>query len=59
MQNNVYLNQARVKYSYDDLRSTTGKKQYLYLIGKFIGKLFNEQFIIRNSNRFCSGAFGA
>jgi hypothetical protein len=39
VQNNVYLNQARVKYSYDDLRSTTGKKQYLYLIDSVLEPL--------------------
>ena len=69
IQNNIYLNQARVRYSYDDLSSNTGKKQFLYLIDSVLEPLVPvtknmEDFIdikasnvLRNSNKYKIGEY--
>ena len=38
VQNNMYLNQARVRYNYE-LKSASGKKQFLYLIDSVLEPL--------------------
>jgi len=39
VQNNLYLNQARVRFTYNNLKSRTGKKQFLYLIDSVLEPL--------------------
>jgi len=69
VQNNVFLNQARVVYSYKDLVSKSGKKQVLYLIDSVLEPLVPkedkvEDFIdikasniLKESNKYKIGDF--
>ena len=55
IQNKLYVNQARVIFTYET-KSSSGKKQFLYLIGNKVHISSRE---ITNYFRFCVGAAGA